>query len=78
MQITKTLTGSALLLALALGATSAQAAPAASGLGGLDTATESAVEKTYWATRCNWHRGRRHCTKVWVPTHRRHWNRRWW
>ncbi|MFM9938522.1 MAG: hypothetical protein ACKVP7_03375 [Hyphomicrobiaceae bacterium] len=55
-------------LALGLAATTAAAAPTGSGLGGLktDAAAASAVEKTYWTVRCHYHRGYKHCNRIWV------------
>lgn len=73
----------AALLVTGLAVTSAEAAPAASGLTPLKALPEasSAVEKTYWVTKCYWRHGHKHCHKVWVKPHRhyhhhRHY-RRW-
>lgn len=68
MRLMRQLVGPLAGLILALAASSAGAAPAAGGLGALkeDAAAASAVEKTYWAWRCHWHRGHKVCNRVWV------------
>ncbi len=68
MRIVKLLAGPLMGLAVGLAATAAGAAPVGSGLGDLknDPAAASAVEKTYWAVRCHYHRGYKHCNRVWV------------
>jgi hypothetical protein len=75
----RTLAPAALLVA-GLAVTSAEAAPAATGLTPLKTLPEasSVVEKTYWVVRCHRNRyGVKHCHRVWVkPHHHRHY-RRW-
>ena len=72
----------AAVIAIGLAATSAEAAPAGTGLAPLKSASEgsSVVEKTYWVRRCYRARyGRLHCHRVWVAPHRHHHRhyRRW-
>ena len=68
----------AALLVAGLAVTGAEAAPAGAGLTPLKSVPEaaSAVEKTYWVTKCYWRHGHKHCHKVWVKPHR-HYYRRW-
>jgi hypothetical protein len=60
------LIGAAGAVALGLIASTAQAAP----IGGLadtrNTATQNGnVDSVAWVRRCHWHRGHRHCRRVW-------------
>jgi hypothetical protein len=49
----------------AIGSTTAQSAPLGNVL--VDGAAEenSAVQSVAWVRRCHWHRGHRHCRRVW-------------
>lgn len=66
------------LVALGFAATGASAAPL-SGLAGpkADPANASAVERTYWVSKCHYKHGHRYCHRVWVAPKRvyRHYNR---
>jgi hypothetical protein len=67
------LTAAAVSLGLGLAAGAATAAPAGGGLATAGTAANDAAplaEKVYWTTRCWYHRGHRHCERVWVRPHR--------
>ena len=68
MRLARTLAGSVIGLALGLAVTTANAAPAGSGLAGLkdDPSIASLVDKTYWATNCYWRGGRQYCNRYWV------------
>ncbi|MEZ5818817.1 MAG: hypothetical protein R3D44_17220 [Hyphomicrobiaceae bacterium] len=64
----------AALLAVGLAVSSAEAAPAGSGLAPLGSAPEAKTlaEKTYWVRRCyRTYHGLR-CHRVWVKPHRPH------
>jgi hypothetical protein len=69
----KVLAPAALLIA-GLAVTSAEAAPAGSGLAPLGNAPEAAsvAEKTYWVRRCYRVRHGVRCHRVWVKPHRWH------
>jgi len=64
----------AALLVAGLAVSSAQAAPAGSGLAPLKNAPEasSLAEKTYWVRKCYRRGYRTYCHRVWVKPHRYH------
>ncbi len=58
----------ALALVIGLSLSQAEAAPAASGLAPIKSASAagSAVEAIHYTRRCWWSHGHRHCRRVWV------------
>ena len=64
MKLKNWLLGAAAAAAFGAFTTTAQAAPL--GTMQIDRATEnSAVQDVAWVRRCYWHRGHRHCRRVW-------------
>lgn len=65
MKLKHWLVGAAGALALAAFGSGAQAGPFG-GMGNAPVAGHSnAVESVAWVRRCHWHRGHRHCRRVW-------------
>lgn len=76
MKLSRLLLLPAVAIAASLTFAGASAAPVSGPVGALKSLPEasSAVEKTYWVTRCHRYHGRVRCHKVWVSP-RRHWRR---
>ena len=66
MKLKHWLAGAACALSLAVFGGAAQAGPLG-GIGNTPVAAQPAggVEQVRWVRRCHWHRGHRHCRRVW-------------
>jgi hypothetical protein len=66
MKLKHWLAGAACGLSLATFGTGAQAGPLG-GIGNAAIASQATgdIESVRWVTRCHWHRGHRHCRRVW-------------
>lgn len=80
MKLSRLLILPAIAIAAGLAVTSASAAPVSGPTGALKSLPEasSAVEKTYWVTRCHWARWGKRCHRVWVSPHRKYRHYRRW
>jgi hypothetical protein len=66
MKLKHWLAGAACALSLAAFGAGAQAGPLG-GIGNAGIASQATgdIESVRWVTRCHWHRGHRHCRRVW-------------
>jgi hypothetical protein len=65
MTLKNWLLGSAAAIAFAAAGTTAQAAPLGNVQANHAVEENSAVQNVAWVRRCHWHRGHRHCRRVW-------------
>lgn len=65
MKFKNWLLGAAAAMAFGAVGTAAQAAPLGNVQADRAAGQSTAAEQAAWVRRCNWHRGQRHCRRVW-------------